>query len=357
MKKIIFIIGIIFNLHLFGKNIDGIIIYNSFETNSTYTNLNQTKKENTFIFLNPLYNTKTLKDSFKTLKPKLNIAIVVNKKILKKYLPSLINSINAYFLTKNISYSLKVFDKNSIEKAAKNYKNVIVYSIDINKTLINEYNNTKFYFPVINKNDVNFSADNVYFGGINYKQQINKLSSFVTDNKAIAITSNAFISKQLLKKEKEKISIKEIKFPYINYNELANKFIFFNISARKTAWILSTLSNHINITTKLQLSPQIDFDPLLISLTQPQDVQKLIIANSILNVPVTLEDYNRILNSGIKYNWLNYSTNILLNKIYNLSTKTDKFYMNDFDTYIFNHQIEYKTKIYKIINNSFREIY
>jgi len=357
MKKIIFIMSIVFNLHIFAKNIGGIIIYNSFETNTTSMNINSIKKQKTFIFLNPLYHTEILKDSFKTLKPKLNIAIIINKKILKKYLPSLINSINVYLLNKNISYNLKVFDKDFIKKVAKNYNNIIIYSIDVNKTIVNEYNNTKFYFPAINKNDVNFSANNIYFGGIDYKEQIDKLSSFITDKQAIAVTSNSFISKQLLKKEKEKIFIKEMKLPYINYDEFENKFIFFNTSARKTAWILSSLSNHINITTKLQLSAQINFDPLLIALTQPQDVQKLIIANSLLNIPIVLEDYNKILNSGIKYNWLNYSTNILLNKIYNSSTKGDEFYMNDFDTYIFDNQINYKTKIYQIIENSFREIY
>ncbi len=355
MKKLIFIMGLIFNLHIFAKDIGGIIIYNSFETNTTKTN--PVKKQKTFIFLNPLYHTAALDDSFKTLKPKLNIAIVVNKNILKRYLPSLINSLNVYLLRKNISYNLKIFDKNSIEKAVKNYKNIIIFAVDVNKTIINEHNNTDFYFPVINKSDINLSAKNICFGGIDYKQQINKLSSFITDKEAVAITSNTLISKKLLLEENSTLNIKEMKYPNINYYELANKFIFFNTSAQKTAQILSSLSNYNNITTKLQLSPQIDFDPLLISLTQPQDTEKLVIANSLLNIPIILEDYNKILNSDIKYNWLNYSTNIILNRIYNISTKGDRFYMNDFDTYIFNNQIEYKTKIYQIINNSFREIY
>ena len=353
MKKIIYFI-LIFNF-LLASNINGITIYNSFETNTTQ--IHKPVKKNTFIFLNPLYHTEILKDSFKTLNPKLNIAVIINKKMLKRYLPSLINSINVYLLSKNTDFNLKIYDENKLQTALKNYKNIIIYSIDVNKTIINEYNNTKFYFPAINKNDVNFSANNIYFGGINYKEQIDKLSSFITDKQALAVTSNSFISKQLLRKEKEKVFIKEIKPPYINYDEFENKFIFFNTSARKTAWILSSLSNHINITTKLQLSAQINFDPLLITLTQPQDVQKLIIANSLLNIPIILEDYNKILNSDIKYNWLNYSTNILLNKIYNSYTKGDEFYMNDFDTYIFNNQINYKTKIYQIIQNSFREIY
>ena len=352
MKKLIFIIGLIFNF-VFADNINGIIIYNSFEINDTKP---KTQKNDNFIFLNPLYHTQILQDSFKSLKPKLNIAVIINKTMLKKYLPSLINSINVYLLNKNISYNLKVFNINDLKSALTNYKNIIIYSMDVNKTLINEYNKTNFYFPIINKDDSNISAKNIYFGGIDYKQQIKKLSSFITDTKAVAINSNTLISKKLFKKEKEIIPLKEIKYPNINYNILSNKFIFFNTSADKTAQILSSVSNK-DITTKLNLTPQIDFDPLLISITQPQDVEKLIIANSLLHIPVILEDYNQILNSDIRFNWLNYSTDILLNKIYNSNVKADEFYMNDFDTYIFNNQINYKTKLYQIILNSFKEIY
>jgi len=351
MKKLFFII--IFMLDLFANN-NGIVFYNSFDINET--NTTQTQQKNDFIFLNPKYNTSILKDSFKSIKPKLNIAVIINKKILKKYLPSLINSINAYLLNKNISYNLKIFDQSSINKALEKYKNIIIYSVDINKTIVKENKNINFYFPAINKNDINFTANNAYFGGIDYQNQIEQLSSFITDNKVIAITSNKLISQKLLSKEKEKFIVKTMQYPDINYYELSNKFIFFNTSAQKTAQILSSISNK-NIITKLNLSTQIDFDPLLISLTQPQDVQKLIIANSILHTPPLLEDFNQILNSDIKFNWLNYSTNILLNKIYNICTNGDEFYMNDFDIYIFNNQINYKTKIYQIIQNSFREIY
>ena len=348
MKKIIFFL--IFFIYLFA-NENSIKFYNSFEVNETNS---KPKKNSEFIFLNPLYNTKILKDNFKSIKPKINIAIVINKKILKRYLPSLINSINTYFLNKNISYKIKVF--NNINKAIKKYKNIIIYSVDVNKTLIKENNLTTFYFPAINKNDINFSAKNSFFGGIDYNEQINKLSSFITDNKAVAITSNTLISKKLLSKESKILDIIKMNYKKINYELLKNKFIFFNISADKTAQILSTISNK-NIITKLNLASQIDFNPLLIALTQPQDVEKLVIANSLLNIPPVLEDYNQILNSDIRFNWLNYSTNILLNKIYNSYIQADEFYMNDFDTYIFNNQINYKTKIYQIIQNSFREIY
>ncbi|MEO1923637.1 MAG: hypothetical protein ABGX25_03870, partial [Nautiliaceae bacterium] len=73
-------------------------------------------------------------------------------------------------------------------------------------------------------------------------------------------------------------------------------------------------------------------------------------------VPGIIEDVNRLLNSDIKYNGRNYSTSVLLNKIYNQITSSDEFYMNDFNLYIFNNQINYKTKLYQIINGAFKPI-
>ena len=350
MKKIIFILIAVI---LFANN--NIVFYNYFEANVTQKP-KPVKKSHSFIFLNPFYHTSVLNDSFKSLKPKINIAIVINKTIFKRYISSLMNSINTYFLNKEISYNIELFDTKSINKALKKYHNIIIYSLDINQTLIKENNQTNFYFPAINKKDINFSSNNLYLGGLDYKQQIDKLSSFITDTQVVSIISNTLISKKLLLEENSSFNVLIMKYPKINYKELEDKFVFFNTSAPKTAQILSSISNQ-DITTKLNLTTQINFDPLLIALTQPQDTEKLIIANSILNVPAILEDYNQILNSDIRFNWLNYSTNILLNKIYNLATNEDKFYMNDFDTYIFNNQIEYKTKIYQIIDNSFREVY
>ena len=350
MKKIIFILIAVI---LFANN--NIVFYNYFEANATQKP-KPVKKSHPFIFLNPFYHTSVLNDSFKSLKPKINIAIVINKTIFKRYISSLMNSINTYFLNKEISYNIELFDTKSINKALKKYHNIIIYSLDINQTLIKENNQTNFYFPAINKKDINFSSNNLYLGGLDYKQQIDKLSSFITDTQVVSIISNTLISKKLLLEENSSFNVLIMKYPKINYKELEDKFVFFNTSAPKTAQILSSISNQ-DITTKLNLTTQINFDPLLIALTQPQDTEKLIIANSILNVPAILEDYNQILNSDIRFNWLNYSTNILLNKIYNLATNEDKFYMNDFDTYIFNNQIEYKTKIYQIIDNSFREVY
>ena len=348
-------------------NISKITYINTPDKNITDTNVSQktklteiniSKETNATEESNEsIIQTENFEDTFKSLKPNIKLAIVIDKKFFKKYLPSIINSVNAYFLYKNINYTIQVFDENNLTDAL-NYQYIMFYAI--NPKMIYALHNFKnnFYLPIININDIETnSSANIYFGGIDYKNQIKKLSAFIqTDKNIVTINSDTYISHKLSNIEKKEFNLTVMNYPNINYVDLNNSYIFFNTAASKTAQILSNI-NYKNIQPDLEFSAQINYDPLLIEITQPQDVEKLIIANSILNVPDILEDYNQLLNSDIKFNWLNYSSTLLANKIYNENIGGDEFYLNDFEIYIFNNQINYKTKLYQIIDNSFRKIY
>jgi len=296
-------------------------------------------------------------DNFAVEKRNIKVAVVMDKKKFFRYIPLIMNSLNSYFIYKNDDYELRLFDKkNNLEKITQDFSDIIYFTTnkeDIYK--LKDYNAT-FYVPTFNSYDFNETFNNIYFGLIDFKSQVNKLAQYITDDYAIAINSKGTIPKKLLQYEMElNITIDFYNFPRVPYYRLRNKFVFLNTSASKTAQILSHLT-YKNIITKLQLSSQINYSPLLITITQPQDVEKLIIANSILKVPMDLEDINQNLYTDIKFNWLNYAISVLANKIYNLQTQSDEYYMNDFNLYIFNHQINYKTKLYKIINGAFKSV-
>jgi predicted esterase YcpF (UPF0227 family) len=110
------------------------------------------------------------------------------------------------------------------------------------------------------------------------------------------------------------------------------------------------------IVPKLFLTTQIGYNPFLFSLIDKEDNKKIVLANSILNINSIIEDNNLNLNSDINFNWLNYTTSVLLNEIYLLETDEDTHFLNDFDLYIFNNQVEYKTNLYKIYQNGFMKI-
>jgi hypothetical protein len=292
--------------------------------------------------------------SYVSLKASSDIAVVINKKRFFKYIPSLMNALNAYYAQKGINYTISLYGTD-INISDIKAKNVIYVTTDTeNLEKLKNYDKT-FYFPLINKNETNVTSDNFYFGEIDFKQQIKKLTSFI-DDKTDVINDDTSLSQKLFGYEKNLTYISHVyNFPNIYYRDLNDSFVIFNTSAGKTAQVLSTITQK-EIDTKLVLSPQIGYDPLMIILTQPADIEKLLIANSIINPPLTVNEYASLLNSNIRYNWLNYAACVLANKAYNIQNDEDKFYMSDFNIYIFDNQIDYKTKLFRIIDGAFKEV-
>jgi len=371
MKKYLLIL---FSTFLFAKTtIDGITIYNlpsynkTNETNITkQLNVQSYNESNT---INPYETNETnetnntqivtfeeiFNSNIKTIKPSIDIAVIIDKKLFSKYLPSIINSLNSYFLYKHTEFNLTVYDINQTQEALK-HKNIIFYTYDPNSVYaLRDYNNT-FYFPMINQNDINVTNSNFYFGGINYESQIKKLGSLIEDtNYTIAINDDTLTSQKLFSIENKTFNAIPYNYQNINFNDLNNTYVFLNTSPQKSAQILSNIY-YQNVEPNLILSTQINYTPLLIALTQTEALNKLIIANSIINPPKELADINMLLNSDIKFNWLNYASDILCNKIYNDYSKGDIYFMNDFLVYIFNNQINYNTELYQIIFKGFKKI-
>ncbi|WP_024787816.1 MULTISPECIES: hypothetical protein [unclassified Lebetimonas] len=316
---------------------------NSTENNTTSSEINstQTTEEN--------FNEK-----FYPQNSKADFAIIINKQKFFKFLPSVLNAINAYLIQKGVDFNITLYNNDvNISNLPQHY----VIDIETNRSKIltlGDYNKT-FFVPTFNKNDFNETFKNIYFGGINFKNQIQKFTAFIND-RLFTISQNTQISNQLLAYEKTNpFFVRNYNFPDINYADLNNSFIILNTDVSKSAEVLSNITSK-EIEPFLVFSPQLCYSPSIIFLTQPNDIDKLIIANSIIRPPLMINDYALLLNSDIRYNWLNYAADILVNKIYNMQNSEDLFYMNDFYIYIFNHQINYKTKLYKILNNSFKEV-
>ncbi|GAX87210.1 conserved hypothetical protein [Lebetimonas natsushimae] len=298
-------------------------------------------------------NIEIFNENFYSQNSKVSFALIVDKQKFFKYLPSIVNSINVYLIQKGVDFNISLYNNDiNISAIPQNY----IIDIETNKSKIltfGDYNKT-FFIPTFNKNDFNQTFENVYFGGLNFKDQINLFNNFIND-RLFTISQNNQISKKLLYYEtKNPFFVRNFYFPDINYNDLNNSFTILNTDISKSAQVLSTITSK-EIEPFLVFSPQLCYSPAIIFLTQKKDREKLIIANSIINPPLEINDYATLLNSDIKYNWLNYATDILVNKIYNMQNAEDMFYMNDFHIYIFENQINYKTKLYKV-DTSFKEV-
>jgi len=129
-----------------------------------------------------------------------------------------------------------------------------------------------------------------------------------------------------------------------NNSRLQNSSIFLNTPLVKSSLLASQLRVY-DIAPHALLSTQINYHPMLLSLTQYEDRQNLLVANAIDFVPSQLRIVNGLLGHSIEYDWVNYATSVGI----------DYFYTNYFNlgaTTLFkesvaNSQVDYATKLFK----------
>ncbi len=296
------------------------------------------------------------------------IALLVPQKIIGKYTISVTNSIISYLLYKNSDFDFEVFnceteDKDSILSALqeikeKDYQYVIAPVTDRGANIIfqNERDLT-VYIPTVNKKNISFAtASNINFGGIDYQKQIDKLSFYANDKivifKDLSPASNK-ISNYVRDKFEGFITYEEtIENKNTNYRsvikahraDLTDATIFLNTPLIKTSLILSQIRLY-KINPYSLLSTQINYHPLLLTLTQYPDRKKVLIANSIHNRNFILTDINKILDNNILFDWINYSTSIGMDFIY-----TSYIDQNDYPTFeekLLDNQVNYSISIVK----------
>ena len=89
--------------------------------------------------------------------------------------------------------------------------------------------------------------------------------------------------------------------------------------------IMSQLTLYDTNATNV-LSTQINYDPLILSMTQHEDRKNMIIANSITQNNNVLIETNSLLSNDIVYDWINYTTTVGVDYFYNLATREDREY-------------------------------
>jgi hypothetical protein len=310
----------------------------------------------------------------------LKIAMLLPHKKIGRYASSTTNSTLSYLLSKSHSFELKSYNIEdesieSIESAIKllqedGFSHIIAPMTQegvLNTIIIDPKIN--IYFPTINKNDINTTSPNLYFGGIDYQAQSDKLldeavSPLVIFHDASEIGEKlaSYEEKQFINKDTNISKIdyydttdnKVIKFSiprrttnlekYLKDNEdLNNSSCFINTPIVKTGMIMSQLTLYDTNTTEITnlLSTQINYDPLLFSMTQYVDRKNMIIANSITEQNNVLIETNAILDNDILYDWINYTTTVGIDYFYHLLTGDLREYSID----IQNNQMIYDIEL------------
>ena len=330
------------------------------------SDINLTKEYETLKIKFNIYNLKKVQN--------VKIALMVPKNIIGRYTISTTNTILSYLLEKGVNFNFELFNSNdetveNITNAVKKIENegfdfvIAPYTLEGVKKLLSIDTNLIFYIPTINKSEISTQKTNFIFGGIDYKKQIERLLVFTNDKVAIfADESNIGfkLSSYILNSGKRVVYKKIIpqkltKFrSFLKRNKkLENSSIFLNTPLVKTS-LLASQFRFYKITPYALFSTQINYNPLLLNLTQFDDRKNMYIANSIGHSDDKLVATNKLLDNNILFDWINYSTSIGIDYIYTLYFDNNAKRM--FDENILNNQVQYDIKILKPTKSAFEDV-
>jgi hypothetical protein len=303
-------------------------------------------------------------------KVKIKVAFIYPSSLVEKYAKTSLNTISGYLSYQKADYDLSVIDCTNesyaninlaFEKAKQEgITNIIglftpsaVSSLD---RIVSS--DVKVYLPLIEKKDSLTNNESLIFGSISYEQQMKKLNSYSSSNNAMfyqdtyignklkrAYSSTIYDTRVTKEISKNETNFKNIVKDY----RLSNSSLYLNIDIVKTSLILSQLRAY-DIYPKVIFSTQVNYDPMLMLLTQDQDRERLVIANSIDTINNELKDEITTFGGNIVYEWVDYSTLVGINYLYYGNNS------NLIKTQIIDNEAIYNPRLYKSTDVGFLEI-
>ncbi|MFT7005116.1 MAG: SRSO17 transposase [Sulfurimonas sp.] len=298
---------------------------------------------------------------------KIRIALLLPYKVIGRYALSTTNATFAYLIAKNHSFELKSYKIESesvedIQKALQKISNdgvnyVIAPLTQQGADAVAEINpQMNVFFPTINKKDVTDTSSYLVYGGIDYQAQSDLLLKEAISPLVIFYDSSSIGKKLSLYEENQFINAGvhnnldtvEVQNKIIDTDKSVVKFsipkrttnlerqlsknknivegsFFINTPIVKTGMIMSQLTLYDTNATNV-LSTQINYDPLVLSMTQYVDRKNMIIANSITHNNNILIEANSLLGNDIVYDWINYTTTVGIDYFFSLATREDREY-------------------------------
>lgn len=298
------------------------------------------------------------------------VAIVFPSKVVGKYANYSLDTILGYLLFKNQKFEIESFDsidqssrsiKESFEKIQEGgYKKIIaLYTAkalkEINK--INFDKKVQVYFPLINKSEQVTVNNKFLYGAISYEQQLEKLltlsngtNSMFYEQTSLGRRLKSMYDEQIPTKKVEKV-VSKIDTNYkrlVKDKRIEESTLVLNTPIIKSSIILSQLRAH-EIEPKIILSTQLNYNPLLVSLTQFEDRVNFVIANSIEPSSEVLTQTIDLFDADIKYNWVNYSSLIGVNHFFSMNR--DNLLKNK----IMDNEVKYKVHLYHSTSYGFEK--
>jgi SRSO17 transposase len=300
------------------------------------------------------------------------IALLVPRKVIGSYANSVANSILSYLIYRRGHFVFEVFDSGRQSEddlrlalgkiRQKGYKIIVAPLTPKGANLLTTLQtNALVYVPTVNSADIEHDNPNFIYGGIDYQAQIDQLLQLANE-KIVIFGDGSLLSRKLSdyihqKRIEDIVYSKVIKNPKANLayilkrnRKLKGASIFLNMPVVKSALVASQMSRY-KVPYEKILSTQVNYSPMLFTLTQYQDRKNFYIANAISEAPFNLEDINRIVGSDIRFNWINYAASVGMDKLYMRYFSSGK--TEAFSEALIGQQIYYDTQIVRAGEGSF----
>ncbi len=299
------------------------------------------------------------------------IAILIPERRVGKYAITTVNSVISYLILKKKDFDLEVFytgNENeesiisALEKIREEGISFVIAPVTTKgaRVILENASELMVYIPTLNQDFLGSYQYNVFYGGVDYIKQIQELLPYAKNGLSIFKTKSPVSQNltEIIKANYDNIlyerEIRKNSYSIKNAIRMGKKYLngaslFLNTPLVKTAVILAQLRAE-NITPYSILSTQINYNPNIFTLTQLEDRKSFLIANSIMETDFKLVEINKMLYSDIKYNWINYSTSIGIDFIYNKYFNETKIFNETMEE----NQVNYNISIIRPLDGSFR---
>ena len=308
----------------------------------------------------------------------LKIALLIPHRVIGRYAYSTTNAVFAYMLAQNRAFDIKTFqieDESpaSIAATLNQMKSEGYYFVIApltregagNLTALNA--DVSVYFPTVHQKDFPMAPESVYFGGIDYEAQLdavlreaasplvifydqsplgNELNSYAKEA-FIAMDHN--LTEPSVLEESPDLPPRKKVYSYaierqtsnIEYylkgnDKISEGSFVLNTPIVKSGMVMSQLTMYEANATNI-LSTQINYDPIIFSMTQYQDRKSMVIANSIGEHNNILVEANNLLSNDIVYDAINYATTVGVDLFYHIITNSNR----EYDLPLVDNQISY----------------
>ncbi|MDR2151738.1 MAG: hypothetical protein LBO72_02850 [Helicobacteraceae bacterium] len=302
------------------------------------------------------------------------IAVLIPSESIGRYSVIVSNSVSAYLLSKGKPFEMRVFDSvdekpDSLDRALKEIERagfnraLAALTVEGAKTAASMNSRVELYVPTVNRNEIYSAPDNMYFGGIDYPKQLEALSQYANRFRTFVLSEPSALSQKItaaadaiLPMPASRVMIND---PRVNFSQLfkthkigTGASILLNTQPVRTSMALSQITfNDIRIASAL--STQMNYNPLLLTLPQSDDVKNFYIASAIGPGNMTLRDLNQLLRNDLRFDWTAYSSSAMAAMISQRNGGDYAPRVELFGLEMKENQLQYPIKVYQIKNARF----